>query len=233
MNDDIAEFFTAVGSGNRALVTEILGWRPELARARDASSLSVLQCARYMGQDDILRLLVDAGPPLDVFEAATIDDGRRLREAVTGEPALVAAYSRDGFTALHFAAYFGSLVAMRALLDAGARTEAVTQNFLKNMPLHAAAAGGRIEAARMLLQAGADPNARQHGGNTALMTAAFANRRDLAELLIAFNADVTVRNDEGKTAADVGAGLGNMELSARLRVGERHVERGHLRGSRG
>ena len=114
---------------------------------------------------------------------------------------------------------------MTALLEGGANIEAVTKNFLSNMPLHAAAAGGRIEACRLLLRHGADPNAKQHGGFTPLMTAAHQNNRELAELLIVRNVNVDARNDEGKTAADVGASLGNMELSARLRLGERLVDR--------
>jgi hypothetical protein len=35
-----------------------------------------------------------------------------------------------------------------------------------------------------------------------------------------------VRTDDGKTAADVAAGVGNMELAARLRLGETVVDRG-------
>jgi ankyrin repeat protein len=126
---------------------------------------------------------------------------------------------------LHFAAYFGSTGAITVLLDAGASIEAVTRNFLTNMPLHAAAAGGRNAASRLLLRRGADPNARQHGGFTPLMTAAFANNRELAELLIARNVNVDLRNDDGKTAADIAAENGNVELAARLRLGERFVDR--------
>ena len=69
------------------------------------------------------------------------------------------------------------------------------------------------------------------GGFTALMTASFANNRELAELLLAYNANFGVRNDEGKTAAEVAAGLGNMELAARLRLEERHVDFGYRRSS--
>jgi ankyrin repeat protein len=100
----------------------------------------------------------------------------------------------------------------------------VTTNFLANMPLHAAAAGGRLEACRLLLRAGADPNARQRGGYTALMTASVVNNGDLAELLVAYNADLGLRNDEGNTAAEIAAGFGNMELAARLRLEERSVK---------
>ena len=225
MDDDIGELFRAVGEGNADAVRRIVHFRPELARARDDSSLSVLQFARYMQQPAILEALIAAGPPLDIFEAATIDDAAAVRALLDGDASLARSYSSDGFTALHFAAHFGSVAAMQVLLDRGAAIEAVTTNFLRNMPLHAAAAGGRIDACRLLLRRGADPDARQHGGHTALMTAAFANNRELAELLIARNAQTELRNDEGKTAADVAAGLGNMELAARLRVGERVVDR--------
>ena len=223
--DDIAELFQHVGQGNAAAVSEMLRYRPELARARDATTLSVLQFARYMGQADILELLIGLAPPLDIFEAAMIDRSEIVRALLAREKTLAAAYSDDGFTALHFASYFGSTGTITALLEGGAHIEAATRNFLTNTPLHAAAAGGRIEASRLLLRSGADPNARQHGGFTPLMTAAFQNNRPLAELLVARNANVELRNDEGKTAADVAAGLGNMEIAARLRLGERIIDR--------
>ena len=225
LDDDIAELFRHVGQGNAAAVAEMLRYRPELARARDASTLSVLQFARYMCQDAILAVLIETGPALDIFDAASIDRADVVRELLSRDRTLATAYSEDGFTALHFASHFGSTGAMSALLEGGANIEAVTRNFLTNMPLHAAAAGGRMEACRLLLRSGADPNVKQHGGLTALMTAAVANNRALAELLIARNANVDLRNDEGKAAADVAAGLGNMELAARLRLGERIIDR--------
>lgn len=225
MDDDIAELFREVGRGNAEAVTKMLRYRPELARACDATSLSVLPFARYMAQDAMLALLIDAGPPLSIFEAAMIDRDDLVRQLVSDDASLATAYSDDGFTALHFTAYFGATKAMDAILDGGAQIEAVTRNFLANMPLHAAAAGGRIESCRLLLRHGADPNAKQHGGFTPLMTAAFNNNRELVEMLIARNANFDVRSDDGKTAADVAAGIGNMEIAARLRLGELVIDR--------
>lgn len=225
MHDDVAELFREVGRGNAERVAEMLRYRPELSRAVDAGSLSVLPFARYMEQDAVLALLVDAGPPLSIFEASTIDRDNLVRGLLSADASLATAYSNDGFTALHFAAYFGANRTIDALLEAGAHIEAVTHNFLANMPLHAAAAGGRTEACRLLLRHGADPNAKQHGGFTPLMSAAFNNNRELVEMLIARNANFDIRSDEGKTAADVAAGLGNMEIAARLRLGERVIDR--------
>src|SRR6185312_7554172 len=95
--------------------------------------------------------------------------------------------SPDGFTALHYAAFFGSPDAVRALVSAGADLEArsTNQEFAPEAtPLHSAAAAGRMDNAEALLEAGANPNARQHGGFTPLMEAEQQGNLDLAELLI-------------------------------------------------
>src|SRR3990172_11790006 len=106
--DETTQIFTEVGCGNTAAVAEILRWKPELSRVRDPSSLSILQFARYMGRDAILDTLIEAGPPLDIFEAATIDRADAVRALLSHDPALATAYSADGFTAPHFPAHFRS-----------------------------------------------------------------------------------------------------------------------------
>lgn len=217
----VDQLFAAIAAGDAARLASLLAADRALARAKDGNSLSVLQFARYMGQTAMLSSLVGAGPALDVFEASQIDAADRVRELVDAEPGLVSAYSADGFTALHFAAYNAATAAMRLLLERGASTEAVTRNFLSNMPMHAAVAGSRparYEASEILLKARADVNAKQHGGFTAVQMAAQHGDRALAELLLSFGADPGIANDEGKTAADIAAGQGNIELAALLRL---------------
>jgi ankyrin repeat protein len=74
-----------------------------------------------------------------------------------GDPA---AWSGDGFTALHLAAFFGEAGAARVLLSSGADVHALSRNPLAVPPLQSAVAAGERELAQLLLEAGARPDAR-------------------------------------------------------------------------
>jgi len=142
--------------------------------------------ALYQGDEGRARELA-SGAELDVFEAAALGDAGRLETLLADDPGLAGAWSPDGFTALHYAAFFGSAEAIRILLDAGADLELPARNeeFAAGAhPLHSAVAAGKTENAEALLEAGADPNSRQHGGFTPLMQAEQSGNLELAELLI-------------------------------------------------
>jgi ankyrin repeat protein len=223
--DDIEQLFLRVGIGDASLVAEMLRYRPELARAPDASGLSVLRFARYMREDRVLDLLIDAGPPLDVFEAAALDRAAQVRELLAQDASLALAYDADGSTPVHVAAASDAPAVIRALLDAGALVDTLSGDGQSRTPLHSGVAAGAPAACRELLRAGADPNARLADGATPLMAAAAGNRRELVEMLIARNANVEWRDHAGRTAADVAAAAGYVALAARLRVGEWVVDR--------
>lgn len=224
--DDIAELFRETGRGGIAAVQRMLHFRPQLARARDGAGLSILPFARYMRQDAILQLLLDAGPLLDIFEAAAMNRDDEISELLSRDPALAAACGSHGATALHDAAAHGSTLAIPVLLAAGALIDAVSRDGRAATALHAAAASGGVEACRLLLRAGADPNARRADGMSPLMIAAAANDRELAELLVARNANVDLRHEhDGATAADIAVLAGNLALAARLRLDARFIDR--------
>jgi len=154
--------------------------------------------ALYEGKPELARELAAARSDLDVFEAAAIGDVDRLRALLDEDPSLATAWSDDGFTPLHFAAFFGHPAAARLLAERGADLEACSTNeqfALDARPLHSAAAAGEREVCEVLLDAGADVNAVQHGGYTALLEARQSGNEELAQLLLERGADPTARLD--------------------------------------
>jgi uncharacterized protein len=151
------------------------------------AELSPILDALYRGDRDEAARLQAKAAELDVFEAAALGDVERLRAIVEEDGEAARAWSPDGFTALHYAAYFDGPEAARALIEYGADVEAVSTNeefAPQARPLHSAVAAGRGDVVEVLLHAGADPNARQHGGFTPLMAAEQTGNLELAEVLI-------------------------------------------------
>jgi len=201
-----AELLEAIEAGDERKGLTLLRERPELATARHESGLSALMLALYHGQGELAAALAAAAPELDVFEAAAVGDAERLRTLLDESPELVSAWSLDGFTPLHLAAFFGRLDATRLLVERGADLEAPARNeefALQARPLHSAAAAGRRDVCAVLLEAGADPNTRQHGGYTPYLEAVQQGDSELADLLLGKGAEASARLDDGRGRAEL------------------------------
>jgi ankyrin repeat protein len=212
-----ADLVEAVNAGDAERVRAILVDDAFLVASRDAAGVSVLMLARYRFDRDVTDALLAADPELEVFEAAALGYVDRLRERLLDDPGAAAAFAPDGFTALHFAAFFGKPEAAKLLLEQGASVDAYTRNPFANQPLHAAAAGRHIEVCRILLAAGADVNATQHGGFTPLHEAAQHGDAEMTELFLSAGADPTITTDAGETAVDLATTAGHADLANRLR----------------
>ena len=150
------KLFALIDAGDADALTEALSDDPELASERNAEGLSPVLHALYTGKPDLVDPILDANPPLDVFDAAAVGRTRGLEELLEGEPALVSAWSPDGFTALHLAAYFGQEDAAELLVERGADPRVVSRHReLKVAPVQSAAAGGHDSIVQFLLENGA------------------------------------------------------------------------------
>ena len=70
------------------------------------NGLSAVLLAVYYGQPLIANLLIERHPDLDIFEASATGRLERVRNILDKQPDLISAYSNDGWTALHLAAFF-------------------------------------------------------------------------------------------------------------------------------
>jgi ankyrin repeat protein len=213
----VDDIFAAIQAGDVAAVERLVAADPAAAAARNPEGVSAVLFARYQSKLDVLDLLLRAGQPLDIFEAAAVGRTERVEELLVREPGLAAAYSADGFTPLHYACFFGHPATARLLLDRGAAVNALARNEMRVTPLHSALAARQHDLCEMLIAAGSSVNAAQQEGWTPLHEAALLGDRRLVELLLAGGADPTKRKEDGETPAAVAVSHGHAEIAELLR----------------
>jgi len=212
---DHANCFELLKAGDFDGIKRLVDEDPAAANARDAAGISLLMHALYRGRRDLAEFIAVKKSALDIFEATSLGRLKSLQECLT-DPALVNSLSPDGFTALHFACFFGQPAAAHLLLQHRAAVDAVAANPMQVMPLHSAASARNVGAVRMLLEHGAPVNARQHGGWAPIHSAAQNGDRPTVELLLQHGADPRASNDQGKTPAMVAREQGHDEVAGLL-----------------
>jgi ankyrin repeat protein len=210
------QVIAAIQSGNLEQLRHALAQDPSAASARDANGVTAIMLTLYHRRKEMADLLLQAHPATDLFEATSLGQSDRIRQLIAVDPSLLSARSADGFTALHFAAFFAQEVAARVLIDAGAPVDLPANNAMQVRPLHSAATARSLPIVRLLLEHGADPNARQHGGWVSIHSAAQNGDLAIVELLMQHGADPTLANDSGVTALKLAQDKGHTILADRL-----------------
>ena len=211
------KLFEAIEAGDDARVKTVLDADPALASSRDASGVSALMRAFYRFDKPLIETVRGRVDALDIFEAAAFGDVDRLTQLLGAEPSLVTLYSGDGFTALHFAAFFGRYEAAALLIERGAEVDAFGRGWMTGTAMHSAASRLQSDVVRILLEAGANPDVRQSAGWTPLHAAAMNGDLTSVELLLASGADVTATNDEGRSVIDLATESGDEQAADRIR----------------
>jgi ankyrin repeat protein len=208
--------FSAIEAGDVRAVRGLLERDPSLASARDGEGVSALMRARYGFDREVIEAVRSRVGEQDLFEAAAAGDLDRLTELLAYDPASVDGRSPDGFTALHFAAFFGQPGATRLLVAHAAEVDARGTGWMTGTPLHSGASGGHAEVVGVLLEAGADPGATQSGGWTPLHAAARNGDVASVTLLLASGADPEAVADDGTSVLQMAQGSGDVATAATI-----------------
>ena len=191
------DLIAAVNADDAARVAELVAADPALASARDAAGVSALMLSRYRFDRATTDALLAADPELDVFEATALGYIDRLRDRLEEDPGRRGAYSADGFTALHFAGFFGKPEAARVLHRGGGRGERLHDATTFASPA-APQRGGRAPH-RGLPRAARGRGRRERHASTAGFTplheAAQNGDVELVELFLSAGADPSRRSD--------------------------------------
>src|SRR5881409_3586782 len=194
-----AAFIDAIKAGEFERVKAMVSAEPALIDARGRTGESAILTAVYHRQKEIVNLLVARGATLTLFEACAAGEVERAERLMAGDGSTINAFSADGWTPLHLAAFFGHARIAEMLLGQGADITARSRNSTGNTALHAALAGNHKLVAGLLLGHGADVNAADAAGWRPLHLAAANNNLDAIKALVAQGADVAAGNGEGLT----------------------------------
>ena len=220
---DAQSLMESIKTGDIAGITSALRAAPELARARDANGVSIICTSVYMGHREIADQLAEGRSDLDIFEASTLGDTRRVTVLVSAQAELKDTFSPDGYHPLGYACFFGHRALFDYLLGVGADVNAPSRNPMQVCPIHSAAATNDPELALYMAQAltdkGADVNALQQGSNTPLHEAGQRGHAELIDALLAAGADKSLRNDEGNNAVGLACMAGYHHLAFKLAPG--------------
>ncbi|XP_054440160.1 E3 ubiquitin-protein ligase MIB2 [Pteronotus mesoamericanus] len=187
-----------VALGSRARALDLLRKHPEQVDAKNQGR-TALQVAAYLGQVELLRLLLQARAGVDLP-----DD--------------------EGNTALHYAALGNQPEAARVLLAAGCRVN--TLNGSRNAALHVAVQRNFLEVVKVLCELGCDVNLPDAQGNTPLHCAISvgAGASGIVEVLTEVpGVDVTATNSQGFTLLHYASLKGHTLAVRRILAGARQL----------
>ncbi|XP_017584872.1 PREDICTED: serine/threonine-protein kinase TNNI3K [Corvus brachyrhynchos] len=122
--------------------------------------------------------------------------------------------TRNGFTALHLAAYKDNVELLTALLHGGADIQQVGYGALT--ALHVATIAGHHKAVDILLQHGAYVNVQDAVFFTPLHIAAYYGHEQVTHLLLKFGADVNVSGEVGDRPLHLAAAKGFLNITKLL-----------------
>ncbi|MFS4466272.1 ankyrin repeat domain-containing protein [Maribacter sp. 2210JD10-5] len=177
---------------------------PKVLEMEDKNGNSCLMLIAYSGLDEVFQKAIDLKTSFTFHEAIICGKIEKVSDYLKkSKKEIVNEYSKDGFTPLSLAAFFGRTEIAKLLVEYMADPNMAATNPSKVNALHSAVAKENYELCKMLLNNGADVNATQMQNVTALHSAVHRGNLELVKLLIENGASAQLLMDNGDTALDI------------------------------
>lgn len=214
----MADLETLIETGSRQDIFDLLTKDPALASKDTSHGISPILLACYYKKPQVASLIANFSNQITLFEACALGRQEETDLLTQNNPAAINSYSKDGFTALGLAAYFGYEEIAKLLISRGADVNIPANNGFNVFPIHSAVASGNHGITKLLINAGANINVTQQAGFTPLHAAAQLGDIELIILLLEHAAEVDIRMEGGKLPADLARERGFDEIAEILKV---------------
>lgn len=181
-----------------------------------------LRAAIHSGNESIVKLLLDAGAPLEPVEAtrsplaeATLSWQVGVVKLLLASGAKVDSLDRHGISFLE-ESYLYNPALLKVLLEAGAKVDAT--DAFGETTLMKVSDFGYEQTIKVLIEHRADLNLKDNKGRTAVMYAAASCCSHAVRLLLENGSDPNARDNDGKTALDLAHASNNLDAIAALSV---------------
>lgn len=204
---------TLIETDNREAIFNILTSNPQLADEETSQGMSPVLLACYYKKPEIAATIANFSNHITLFDLCALGNVKATIRFLDHFPAAIHRFSKDGFTPLGLAAYFGHEEIVRLLIQKGADVNVPANNGFNVYPIHSAVSAKNYKISKVLIDAGADVNVKQRAGFTPLHAAAQQGDIELIVLLLEYDADVNAVMDDGKLPADLAKEKGFTEIA--------------------
>ena len=212
-------FLEAVKTGDVDKVKSLLAEDKSLMEAKTERSETPFILAAHHDQVEVVDAMIELGFSMDFCEAVANGHTEIVKKMIIPNPDLNAAFSKDGWSGLQLAAYFGHADELDLLIGYGCDLDARSKSnyHAGTTALLAAIAAGYDEFVDILCGKGANPNVADDTGATPMHAAAAKNNAEVVGILLERHADSTIKNKNGKTALDIAIDGGHEDVAVILR----------------